>query len=69
MFIKNVTSTLYEETKNDYKFDYLVYSASFEDTERAWNMDYTELIKRMMFKKFDNYVQWEIDEYIKRRGS
>jgi len=69
MFIKNVTSTLYEETKNDYKFDYLVYSASFEDTEKAWNMEYTELIKRMMFKKFDNYVQWEIDEYIKRRGS
>jgi len=42
-----------------YEMDYLVYSASSSISEQreVWNMDYVEVIKRMMFKKFDGWVE------------
>lgn len=44
----------------EYEMDYLVYSASSNITEEKiiWDMDYVQVIKRMMFKKFDNWVEF-----------
>jgi len=47
---------------NEDELDYLVYSASNSITEEPliWNLRFHEVIKRMMFKKFDNWVESEL---------
>lgn len=54
----------------NYNLDYLVYSASnsFTEQKELWNTDYLEVFKLMMFKKFDNYVDYEIGEWYKHGG-
>ena len=42
-----------------YELEYFVYSASnsFEEQQRLWDYPYLEIVKRMLFKKFDSYVE------------
>lgn len=42
-----------------YGLDYLVYSASvsLSDEEKIWDMEYHKVFKRMMFKKFDSFIE------------
>lgn len=49
------------ELPEKYEIDYFVYSASSSISEQkeVWDMDYVEVIKRMMFKKFDGWVEHE----------
>lgn len=44
--------------------DYMVYSISNSiiEEEKIWNMPYVEVFKRMMFKKFDGWVEKTIME-------
>ena len=48
-----------------YEMDYIVYSASSTLAEErdTWHRDYVDVIKRMMFKKFDGWVE---HKYINR---
>lgn len=48
--------------KNDYTLDYMVYSASsnFEEEQRMWDVDLFEVYKRMMLKKFDSWIEWNM---------
>jgi hypothetical protein len=50
-----VLSTLDEK----YEIDYLVFSASENliEEEYAWNMRYSDVIKRLMFRKLNNFIQ------------
>lgn len=59
------------ELPDNYSLNYLVYSASTSITEqeKIWDMDYAEVIKRAMFRKFDNYIEHEINEFCKSRGN
>ena len=52
-----------------YDYDYLVYSASdsLSEQKEIWNMEYSEVVKRMMFKKFDNWVEQGISEFLKQK--
>lgn len=42
-----------------FELDYLVYSASssFEEQQRMWDYPYVEVVKRMLFKKFDSFIE------------
>ena len=48
--------------KNDYRIDYMVYSASnsLEEEQKLWDFPLYEVYKRMTFKKFDSYVEWNM---------
>jgi len=47
------------ELPEKYEVDYSVYAASNSITEEPiiWEMDYVEVYRRMMFKKFDGWIQ------------
>lgn len=51
-------------------YDYLVYSASnsFSEEKELWNADYVSVVKRMLFKKFDNFVDYEIGRWYNKNG-
>ena len=40
----------------------MVYSASnsFEEEQRLWDADLFEVYKRMMLKKFDSWIEWNM---------
>lgn len=42
-----------------YAVDYMIYmvSNSIEEEEHNWNTDYRNVIKRLLFKKFDAFVE------------
>lgn len=44
-----------------YEIDYIVYNASTsaEEELKLWTFDYLFVIKRMMMRKFDNWVESE----------
>jgi hypothetical protein len=48
--------------KNDYRLDYMVYSAStsLEEETKLWDYDLYEVYKRMMFKKFDSWIEFNM---------
>ncbi len=48
--------------KNDYRLDYMVYSASstLEEELKLWDYPLEDVYKRMMFKKFDNWLEWSM---------
>uniref|UniRef100_A0A6M3IZZ4 Uncharacterized protein n=1 Tax=viral metagenome TaxID=1070528 RepID=A0A6M3IZZ4_9ZZZZ len=50
---------LVSQLPEDYEFEYIVYqaSSSLEEYERLMLEDWGKIIKRMVFKKFDNWVQ------------
>jgi len=43
----------------EYELEYFVYSAStsLEEQTKLWDYPYVEIIKRMLFKKFDSFVE------------
>lgn len=52
-----------------YNYDYFVFSASndFSEEKEIWESDFYEVIKRFMFKKFDNAVERNYMEYLKSK--
>jgi hypothetical protein len=50
-----------------YEYDYVIFSASnsLEEEEKLWLMDWTKVIKRMMFKKFNGYIE---KRYLEKDG-
>jgi hypothetical protein len=50
-----------------YEYDYVIFSASdsLVEEERLWIMDWNKVIKRMMFKKFNNYIE---KRYLEKDG-
>ena len=51
-----------EMIEGDYTIDYLVYSAStsLSEEKELWDYDLYEVVKRMMFKKFDSWIEWRL---------
>lgn len=47
---------------NEFELEYLVYKASDSLTEEkeVWDMRFSEVIRRLLFKKFDNWAEGEI---------
>jgi hypothetical protein len=47
------------ELPDKYNYDYTVFSAStsFSEEEELWLADFDKVVLRMMFKKFNNYVE------------
>ena len=54
---------------DEYEYDYLVFSASNSITEEEaiWNMRFSEVYKRMTFRKFDSFVEQSLMEWYKDR--
>lgn len=52
------------EMPSEYDYDYLVYSLSptILDEPKVWDTEYLVCVKRMMFKQFDNYVDYNLME-------
>jgi hypothetical protein len=50
-----------------YEYDYVIFSASgsLDEEEKLWLMDWTKVIKRMMFKKFNGFVE---KRYLEKDG-
>ena len=50
------------DDKNDYRLDYMVFSASssLEEENKLWDFPLIQVYKRMMFKKFDNWIEWTV---------
>lgn len=48
--------------ERDYRLDYMVYSASssLEEETKLWDFPLYEVYKRMMLKKFDSWIEWNI---------
>ena len=48
--------------ERDYRLDYMVYSASstLEEEVKLWDYPLIEVYKRMMLKKFDNWIEWNM---------
>jgi len=48
--------------KNDYRLDYMVYSAStsLKEESELWDYPLIEVYRRMMFKKFDTWIEWNM---------
>ena len=48
--------------ERDYRLDYMVYSASnsLEEEKKLWDFPITEVYKRMMFKKFDSWIEFNM---------
>lgn len=46
----------------DYRLEYMIYSASstLEEESKLWDYPLYEVYKRMMFKKFENWLEWNI---------
>ena len=42
-----------------YDYDYMIFSASssLEEEEKLWLMDWTKVIQRLMFKKFNGFIE------------
>ena len=53
-----------------YSYDYLVFSASdsFSEQKEIWGTEFYEVIKRFMFKKFDNAVERNYMKYLKDKN-
>lgn len=49
------------ELPQDYNMDYVVYSVASSISEQAkvWDMDHYEVMKTLMFKKFDGWLERE----------
>lgn len=47
-----------------YEYEYIVYSASssLQEEQFLWDLEFTKVIKRMMFKKFDSYIEEKLSE-------
>jgi len=47
-----------------YNEDYMIYAASesLQDEEVVANMEFHKVVKRMMFKKFDAFIQEKLNE-------
>ncbi len=54
MKLESLMSALPEE----YNMDYMVYtlSTSLEEEKKIWHSDYVDVIKRVMFKKFESWI-------------
>uniref|UniRef100_A0A6H1ZTE2 Uncharacterized protein n=1 Tax=viral metagenome TaxID=1070528 RepID=A0A6H1ZTE2_9ZZZZ len=54
---KSLLSALPEK----YNLDYMVYtsSSSIKEEDFIWRMDFKTVVKRTMFKRFDNWVETE----------
>ena len=54
---------------DEYEYDYLVFSASSSITEEEaiWNMRFSEVYKRMIFRKFDSFIEQSLMEWYKDR--
>lgn len=52
-----------------YNYDYLVFSASssFSEESNVWEYQFYDVIKRFMFKKFDNRIEQDFMEYLKNK--
>ena len=48
----------------DYRLDYMIYSASssLEEEKKLWDYPLEEVYQRMMFKKFDSFVEFRMME-------
>lgn len=55
------------EFPDKYGYDYIIFSASssLHEEESLWLMDWDKVIKRMMFKRFNNYIQ---EKYLEKDG-
>lgn len=51
--------TYFGELPEELEIDYMVYAASESLIEEplVWESDYVSVVKRMMFKKFDGWIQ------------
>ncbi len=51
-----------KKIEEDYTIDYLVYSAStsLSEEKELWDYDLYEVVKRMMLKKFDGWIEWRL---------
>lgn len=60
-----VVQGLMSALPDKYGMDYLVYSlgSSITEQEKIWHTDYVEVVRLMMFKRFDGWVQ---DKYLHR---
>lgn len=58
--VKNLMTILPEE----YNLEYLVYSAStsLSDEETVWDLEYHKVFRRMMFKKFDSFIEESVSK-------
>lgn len=54
----------------EYSYDYLVFSASsnLSEEKEIWDTQFCDVIKRFMFKKFDNAVERNYMEYLKKKN-
>lgn len=54
--------TYFAELPEELEIDYMVYAASDSLTEEpiVWESDYVSVVRRMMFKKFDNWIQYKV---------
>lgn len=54
--------TYFTELPEELEIDYMVYAASDSLTEEpiVWESDYVSVVRRMMFKKFDNWIQYKV---------
>lgn len=54
-----ILQTFMGELPEKYSTDYLVYAASssLEEEVKVWETDYVKVVKRMLFKKFDNWLE------------
>lgn len=52
-----------------YSYDYLVFSASssLSEEKEIWESQFYDVIKRFMFKKFDNRIEQDFMEYLKTK--
>ena len=59
--IKNLPDGQFGD-KNDYRIDYMVYSASstLEEEQKLWDYPLEEVFKRMIFKKFGFWIEWNL---------
>ena len=50
--------------KNDYRLDYMVFSASssLEEENKLWDFPLIQVYKRMMFKRFDSWLEWSMTD-------
>lgn len=67
-----ILESLLSSLPGKYNYDYMVYAVSKSITEEkeVWELPLYEVIKRFMFKKFDNKIEQDYMEYLrsKRNG-